>query len=419
MSSDAEFCHDRISALHEDLLVQILTLVPVKDAVKTMVLSKRWSFLWTMMHRLDYIEKDRDEKIVWDFLDKSLQLNKAPVLESLRIRIHRQCPLVDADLGKWVSVAVERCARELILILCHLSDPTSLPKRLYTCKTLVQLILSDKILVDVPSPACFPSLKFLVLSRVVYKDQDSHVKLLSSCPVLRQLLVVRTKRDNVNRFSVKVPSLLLLTYVYFPLPDNNDDKPLVIDSPGLIFVNITVADPLRDSFSIKNMPRLEGAIISLYGYPPNNELNFMTSFSSVRILSLRSLKVGCCNAINFPRLIELKLCLPSSEHHWMEPLMLLLHNAPKLKTLRINSVIPFYIFKAFIVYPEDVQLSWNQPSSVPGCLLSQLEIFEWRGYKRRSEEKQFAAYILANSTCLNTVGISPTSSCGDEKEKPN
>ncbi|KAL1225148.1 putative F-box/FBD/LRR-repeat protein [Cardamine amara subsp. amara] len=116
-------CKDRNSALPDDLLVQILCLVPTTDAVTTMIPSKRWCFVWTMLPRLEYTESYRGEqsnsekesisqmppieksfslmplvKSVWDFLDKSLQLQKAPSLERLRIKLGHQCP-VDVDLN--------------------------------------------------------------------------------------------------------------------------------------------------------------------------------------------------------------------------------------------------------------------------------------------------------------------------------
>ena len=45
---------DRISALHDDLLLKILSEIPTKDVVTTMVLSKRWRFVWTKVHKLEY-----------------------------------------------------------------------------------------------------------------------------------------------------------------------------------------------------------------------------------------------------------------------------------------------------------------------------------------------------------------------------
>ncbi|VYS56940.1 unnamed protein product [Arabidopsis thaliana] len=278
MSSEAEiyrkkikratFCNDRISALPDDLLLQILCLIPTKDAVTTMILSKRWRFLWTMLPKLEYTESNEGGKSIWDLLEKSLQLHKAPSVESLRIMLGPQCP-VDADVGKWVSNAVDRYVRELTLSLSFLSDPAS--KRLYTSKTLVKLNLMGKILVDVPSAACLPSLQSLLLVNVVYKDQDSHVRLLLSCPVLRYLLVIRNKSENVTRFIVKIPSLRRLKYIDSQsLEKNGSGRSLVIDSPGLNYLSII--DSLGGNFSIQNMPCLEKAIVSLYGFYP------MTSF---------------------------------------------------------------------------------------------------------------------------------------------
>ncbi|RID49568.1 hypothetical protein BRARA_H00363 [Brassica rapa] len=160
-----------ISALPDDLLVQILLFLPTEDAVITMIMSKLWRLIWTMIPKLDYNDRYK-------------------------------------------------------------------------------------------------------------KYEDSHVKLLSSCPVLKKLSVLRDEfDDNVTTFIVKVPSLENLIY--------------------------------------------------------------------------ESSQKGCSR--NLP-------------------------------------------------------ISWNQPSSVPVCLLSHLEIFQFKGYRKRREEKLFVAYILANSKCLKTAGISLRSS---------
>ncbi|KAG7581015.1 Leucine-rich repeat 2, partial [Arabidopsis suecica] len=381
-----------------------------------MVLSKRWRFVWTMLPKLDYTENSEGEKSVWDFLDKSLQLHKAPSLERLCIHLGQQCP-VDVDVGKWVLNAVDRCVRKLILEIRFIptADPTSLPKSLYTCKALVKLTLRGEILIDVPSSACLPSLESLVLANVMYKDQDSHVKLLSSCPVLRYLLVCRDKSDNVTRFIVKLPSLRKLTYMDLAsliCNAHHSGRSLVIDSPGLNYVDIFDLGG-HCSCSIQNMPRLDVATVmprldvasvsaAKFGFEPT--IKFLRSLSSVRCLDLALKEVACCSDINFPRLIEFKLRTYYSDN-WLKPLMLLLHNAPKLKALMITSD------------SHDHPLSWNQPSSVPGCLLSHLEIFEWKNFGESREEKQFLAYILANSKCLNTVRISLRPSKNDEEKK--
>lgn len=77
----------------------------------------------------------------------------------------------------------------------------------------------------------------------------------------------------------------------------------------------------------------------------------------------------------------------------------------------------------FTIGPQDpIPLSWKQPSSIPGSQPSSipgslLQIFEYREYEDREEEKEFLTYILANSKCMKTVTISVTPSFDLEKEE--
>ncbi|KAG2329084.1 hypothetical protein Bca52824_000264 [Brassica carinata] len=331
-----------------------------------MILSKRWRYIWTMVSKLDYLNDDIKKLGFLDFLfgssyqrwflqfiDESLQLHKAPVLERLAIELGPRCPDdVDVDVGKWIEKAVNRRVREIEFILRWSAEHTSLPRSLYTCDTLASLSLSEKILVDVPSLACLPSLKDLELHSVVYKDEDSLARLLSSCPNLKHLSVARSPQDNVKRFDIKAPLLESLSYVYVELRSHNEGGigggTLVIDSPAL--EEISMADYSGDSCFIENKPHLDRAFISGFCYPDNK---FRTCLSSVRYLEL---------VLNFAT--------------------------------------------TFIRYAEELPLSWNQPSSVPECLSSHLEIFEWNEYGGRNEEKALARYIFANSNCLQRAGFS-------------
>ena len=45
---------DRISEFPEELLLQILSLLPTKTVIITCVLSKRWRFLWKMVQKLNF-----------------------------------------------------------------------------------------------------------------------------------------------------------------------------------------------------------------------------------------------------------------------------------------------------------------------------------------------------------------------------
>ncbi|KAF5801687.1 putative F-box domain, leucine-rich repeat domain superfamily, F-box-like domain superfamily [Helianthus annuus] len=56
MRMDAE--GDRLSVLPDDLILQILSFVGLKDAIGTSVLSSRWRYLWTSIPHLSFSSQD-------------------------------------------------------------------------------------------------------------------------------------------------------------------------------------------------------------------------------------------------------------------------------------------------------------------------------------------------------------------------
>ncbi|KAG2332456.1 hypothetical protein Bca52824_003636 [Brassica carinata] len=254
----------------------------------------------------------------------------------LCIKLGKQCP-TDADVGKWVAHAVDQGVRVLRFKLRWSVDPIILPKSLYTCETLVELTLSRKILVDFPPSSCLPSLKNLDLSYVVYKDEDSLLRFLSSCPVLEILYVKRNPDDNVVKFCVKVPSLWFLSYdKCTPLPDDGSSgRCLIMDTPGL--TNLYITDNSGESFFIDKMPCLEVANIDVWSFPDTYD-KLLRSLSGVRSLELdlTDEMALCCSTIKFSRLIKCKITPRDSD--WMDSLVALLGNMPELKFLIVDYV---------------------------------------------------------------------------------
>ncbi|XP_010427246.1 PREDICTED: putative F-box/FBD/LRR-repeat protein At1g22000 [Camelina sativa] len=388
----------KICDLSDDLLLRILILVPAKDAVATAILSKRWRYIWQLLPHLTFEEED-SESFGW-FVDKTMQLHKAPSLICLDVELGPLCP-VDVDVTKWVDKAVNHNVRYLDFALLWEGEPTSFPKSLYTCRTLISLTLSNQILVDVSFPdASLPSLLYLKLVKVVYKDEDSLARLLSCSPVLRELDVQRRDEDeNLTNFTVKVPSLKEFTYGRFRWGSDRlrwgsyqtGGSSLVIDCPALTYLRI-YDDWGYYSSLMENMLCLDEVYIS---HVPNPDGKFLSCLSSARLLRLylsESMVACCSNAINFSRLIDL-IFVTNKPVHWLEPLIFMLQNSPKLKILTIDT-------------HGSPTCSWNQPSTIPQCLSSHLEIVRWKRYQGKEEdEKQLMTYILANSKCLKTVKI--------------
>nr|VDD30095.1 unnamed protein product [Brassica oleracea] len=335
-------CEDRISALPDDLLVKILLFVPTKYIVTTMILSKRWRTIWTEVPRLEYEDivsnTNSEQKSVWWFLEKSLQLHKAPILESLCIQLKEICP-TNVDVVKLVAQAVDRSLRRLLFHLSWLAKPTSMPNRLYTCETLTELELFNKIILDVPPSVCLPSLAKLFLFCVVYKDDVSLFRLLSNCPVLRILLVIRSEEDgNVKKYTVKVPSLEEFTYLYKrPLSLAENTRSLVLDCPAL--TKLSINDHSGDSCSIGNMPSIVRAELSTFCYPDKKILRHISSATSLS-LTLTEELVVMCRPDNFSQLVD--LTITPCDSGWLVQLMLMLKSNHELKSLAIKSVSTYF-----------------------------------------------------------------------------
>ncbi|XP_019101817.1 PREDICTED: putative F-box/FBD/LRR-repeat protein At4g13965 [Camelina sativa] len=160
---------DRISELPEALILQILSLLPTKEAIATSVLSKQWQSHWKMLPKLKSL----------------LSYNKAPVLKSLHLKIcFSICSTI--DIGILIGIALSRNVRKLVLE-CSLGKVFKFPRCLsYNCETLETLKLKYSARIDVPSSRLSifgsrrgrlqgyvinaPSLKYLKIEGIVGHD---------------------------------------------------------------------------------------------------------------------------------------------------------------------------------------------------------------------------------------------------------
>ncbi|KAK3227510.1 hypothetical protein Dsin_007372, partial [Dipteronia sinensis] len=107
---------DIISRLPDDILVQILSRLETKDAVKTCVLSSRWKNLWTFLYNLhfdDYDYKLGRSRNFENFVDRVLSLCQCKYIQDFRL----SCSVIDDDelshVIPWLCFAVERNVRKL------------------------------------------------------------------------------------------------------------------------------------------------------------------------------------------------------------------------------------------------------------------------------------------------------------------
>ncbi|XP_010451081.1 PREDICTED: FBD-associated F-box protein At5g56380-like [Camelina sativa] len=393
---------DIISHLPDDVLLKILACLRTKDVMRTMLLSKRFKSLWMYVPKLEYDDTTHfprpryDYRIFRQFVDRSLMSFKGQVLQSLYLRLGRG--FTGGDVAIWVRSALKRGLVELKLEYSYDYNPRPqiFPTSLYTtCETLVVLQLVD-IDLNVPDLVCLRSLKSLSLKYANYSDPHSLVRLLLNCPVLEDLFILKGPHTNGLIFKIVVPSLKSLSLDYLGM------KELELVAPSLRYLHILDRSPgllVSKGFNFSQVVKANFDII-LSG--PEKLLHSLASVEHLR-LCLSASEVEYPVGICFHRLKHLEVCTCKSE--WFDLFMHLLEDSPTLKVIKINQCHP----------AAKVRPYWNQPSSVPRFMSSNLEILEWIKYEGVQEEQELATYILKTAVCLKKASFIAKSN--DDKTK--
>ncbi|KAK3227507.1 hypothetical protein Dsin_007369 [Dipteronia sinensis] len=164
---------DFISRLPDDILVQILSCLETKDAVKTCVLSSRRKNLWTFIYNLHFDDFNRKHYV--------------------ERKVRKLTFIVDIEEIEWWVVR--------------------LPQSILTCNTLKELCILSDFVFDIPdSKMCFPSLKLFYI-RITNPVDDLMQKLFRSCPVLEDLSIHGdlVRNEDALTFDIMVPTLKRLT----------------------------------------------------------------------------------------------------------------------------------------------------------------------------------------------------------------
>ncbi|KAG2301034.1 hypothetical protein Bca52824_029685 [Brassica carinata] len=261
------------------------------------------------------------------FLDRSMPLHRASIIESFRLDLaYSGCKPEDIKL--WIAIAVSRFLRELdVSYLDHPDNKNSILPSSF-----------GNILLDVPRMVGLPSLKTLHLQHVEYLDGESFRKLLSICPVLENLLVkLYGGYVNMGKITVIVPSLLSLSV---EIPFNGLLDGLVIDTPSLKYLKIEDYDNYNHSCLIEDMPQLEEAYLDVKS--PDIE-RLIGSITSVKRLTL-SLEAIYRGRFVFNQLEHLELCVGTNCVSSL--LVRLLEDSPNLRELDLFEMVS-KCFRAF------------------------------------------------------------------------
>ncbi|KAL4560992.1 hypothetical protein LXL04_033151 [Taraxacum kok-saghyz] len=203
---------DRISNLPEHLIFTILELLPLQDAVKSSILSKRWRYRWTKMGALAFNEffnkfaKNRafGRNGFIRIINKVLNLHTGPIL---RFFIH--IPNINMfhnddsfeEVDQWMLLLSRNGVRELIF--SNSNKCYKLPCYLFSCLELTKLTVQNCVFK--------PPLEFKGFINLT----DLHLKYIDFiCGTQINLPQLATKLHNL--FVSNCPDVKLLRLLHSP-----------------------------------------------------------------------------------------------------------------------------------------------------------------------------------------------------------
>ncbi|KAL9234130.1 hypothetical protein vseg_009034 [Gypsophila vaccaria] len=206
---------DIISKLPDELKTEIISLLPMEDALRTCLLSKSWKRIFCTLPDLSFYEckfpdvANRTDRFA-AFIDWTLANYQGSSISTLAIYFNiRGCTAVQLR-NEWVNFAVERNVQYLEIV-AKINAEEGLPNCLFTCRSLEEFELTLHFqLLKLPLDIYLPNLTRMSLVAVQFPDDNLTERLFSACPMLEGLLIIKCVMSLLSRLTISCPELSML-----------------------------------------------------------------------------------------------------------------------------------------------------------------------------------------------------------------
>ncbi|KAL8032139.1 hypothetical protein ABFX02_13G075400 [Erythranthe guttata] len=382
---------DRLSELPDSVLCHILSFLSTHDSVATTILSRRWSNLWAYVPNLYF--NSEDEKII----NRVMLLRKVQTVHTF----HLDCEIYRSayQLETWIAFAIIRGVQKIDLCLQDEDVFPSLPKCLFTCKTLVDLRLNSCGVIPLIGAVCLPRLKILRLICVQFEADESLPHLISGCPVLEEL-EIKLEFDMVY-CNVSSPTLKRLVLEFMNEGCGGICDRLEINAPTLEYLRINHCCCEHIKCGV-----LASLIESEINFNSRHLLAFVGRLCNVKWLTL---DFSQCTEI----IIDSVISAWTISFRSLTELVLTADCCFLSKFLEIADNLEILTFE----FSEPCIYSWAEPpQQVPTCLLSNLRIIKLLDIEGKDYEFEYIRYLLLNAKVLERMEISYTQCLGSNEE---
>ncbi|KAF2312779.1 hypothetical protein P3X46_031262 [Hevea brasiliensis] len=382
---------DLISDLPQSIIEGILTRLPLRDAVRTSILSTKWRYRWATLTHLVFDDKcvsmcnDKGllEINLIKFITRALFLHQGPIHKFQLSTSYLQCC---PDIDQWILFLSRSDIKELVLELGE-GEWFRVPSCLFNCKKLTRLELTRCEFDPPPGFKGFLCLKSLNLYQVLVAPEAIE-SLISGCPLLESLSLSYFDSLVLN---IRAPNLKYLCLEGEFKDICLENTPLLVAMSVAIYITDDVAEHFEQSSScnfikfLGGVPRLERLIghiyftkyLSIGDYPGRLPI----TYSYLKTIELYQ--------VSFEDMKEILVVLR------------LITNSPNLKELQISGS------SNALAAIEAPDLDFWIKECPKDCTFEKLKIVKMTEMSGVPHEMEFIKFLLGNSPVLEMMSITP------------
>ncbi|KAH6769743.1 hypothetical protein C2S52_014546 [Perilla frutescens var. hirtella] len=256
---------DRLSELPDSLILKILGLLPMKDFVRTSILSKRWENLWATIPCLnfDYLTREINPERVRNIVNGVLRFWRGTKI--VKFKIHLSSEIVESlvsDIDVWLRFAKENEVEVLYVDLMNSDGIYCVPQFLFSsCPSLKVLVLRGCSLC-VPENVQWNNLRSLTIDG--YRlTPHLMAKVLSGSPQLEVFILhVMESGENLRIQSSSLKMLCIEKFVYGDDGESSMDKGYAGDGPSMN-TELAICTPNLETLELFGIPYSKCSLLNV------------------------------------------------------------------------------------------------------------------------------------------------------------
>ncbi|KAL4183691.1 hypothetical protein AMTRI_Chr11g156380 [Amborella trichopoda] len=202
---------DRISELPTEIILMILSMLTIREAARTSVLSRRWRSSWTSIPALNFVpDTVYSYSCHWaNIVDSVLSRHHGPISA---FRLDRIIWCSSEDIDRWLSIVSSRGIEDLVIDFYDQYLPYTVHPSFFSCSSLVSVDLTS---CKLEMPTDFEGFKFLkflslktvaltdtILQTIVSMSEKLEDLTLIDCEGLRNIKIIGASLLNFHLFGV-------------------------------------------------------------------------------------------------------------------------------------------------------------------------------------------------------------------------